>query len=157
MKQNGRTKSRDAIFIASLLILAAVLYLFFVFGRDEGGFAVVTVDGVVTNKIPLDQNGDYELNGGSNVLRIENGASACRDDHRFFRSLHLLKECFFHLREIVSSKLIDVLLECHPQRIRQKIIRIGKLHFAIGRQQPSDRRFAAARHPYENDRSSKHP
>lgn len=84
MKQNGRTKSRDAIFIASLLILAAVLYLFFVFGRDEGGFAVVTVDGVVTNKIPLDQNGDYELNGGSNVLRIENGAAcmieaACPD------------------------------------------------------------------------------
>ena len=76
MKQNGKTKRWDAIFIASLLILAAVLYFFFVYGRDEGGVAVVTVDGVITDKIPLDHNGDYDLNGGSNVLRIKNG-SAC--------------------------------------------------------------------------------
>ena len=76
MKQNEKAKRWDAIFIASLLILAAVLYLFFVYGRDEGGVAIVTVDGVVTDKIPLDYNGDYVLNGGSNVLRIENG-SAC--------------------------------------------------------------------------------
>ena len=76
MKQNGRTKSRDAIFIASLLILAAVLYFFFIYGRAEGGVVVVTVDGVVTEKIPLDRYGVYTLNGGTNILLIENG-SAC--------------------------------------------------------------------------------
>ena len=84
MKPGKTIKKGDAILIASLLILAAVLWFFFVYGKAQGGFAVVTVDGVVTEKIPLDRNGVYTLNGGTNILVIEDGAArmteaACPD------------------------------------------------------------------------------
>ena len=75
MKHDGKTKRRDAIFIASLLILAIVLYFIFIYGKTEGGFAVVTVDGVRAEKIPLSMNGTYSLNGGTNILLIENGTA----------------------------------------------------------------------------------
>ena len=75
MKSVKKIKKGDAILIASLLVLSAVLILFFYAGRKEGGYAVVTVDGVQTERISLQKEGTYPLNGGTNILLIQNGCA----------------------------------------------------------------------------------
>ena len=70
----GKSRLRtDLIVITSLLLLALILYLVLNAGRREGGVAVVRVDGVVTEKYSLSRNGTFPLNGGSNILVIEDG------------------------------------------------------------------------------------
>ena len=71
---SGKQKLRaDVIVIVSLLVLALALYLALNLGRREGGTAVVRVNGVETERHSLLQNGSFPLNGGSNILVIENG------------------------------------------------------------------------------------
>ena len=63
----------DLLLIALLLAAAGVLYLAFGPSGEKGIVAVVRVDGAVTARYPLDVDGVYTLNGGTNVLAIENG------------------------------------------------------------------------------------
>ena len=71
---SGKHKLRaDVIVIVSLLLLALVLYLALNLGRREGGTAVVRVNGVETERHSLLQNGSFPLNGGTNILVIEDG------------------------------------------------------------------------------------
>ena len=71
---SGKQKLRaDVIVIVSLLVLALVLYLALNLGRREGGTAVVRVNGVETERYSLLQNGSFPLNGGTNILVIEDG------------------------------------------------------------------------------------
>ena len=63
----------DLCVILALLLLAGGLALALRLGREAGGQAVVRVDGRVTERHPLTENGVYSLNGGSNILVIENG------------------------------------------------------------------------------------
>ena len=63
----------DLIVIASLLLLALVLYLLIGATRSEGGVVVVRVDGVETERHALTDDGTYPLNGGSNILVIAEG------------------------------------------------------------------------------------
>ena len=69
----------DLVLIGGLLLLALVSYLLFARGKSEGNVAVVCVNGVETERYPLFQNGRYELNGGSNILMIENGFAWLED------------------------------------------------------------------------------
>ena len=69
--------TRDLIFVAILLV--AALALFFVMrtlqARDTGtgAQAVVTVEGREIGRYPLKKNGTFPLNGGTNILVVENG------------------------------------------------------------------------------------
>ena len=63
----------DLCVILALLLLAGGLALALRLGREAGGQAVVRVDGRVTERHSLTINGVYPLNGGSNILVIENG------------------------------------------------------------------------------------
>ena len=65
-------KKGDILFIAALLVLAGVLFAVFYSG-EPGAVAVVTIDGERVAEYPLNVNGTYPLNGGSNILVIENG------------------------------------------------------------------------------------
>ena len=42
-----------------------------ILGRETGGYAVVRVDGAVTERHALNVDGVFPLNGGSNILVIE--------------------------------------------------------------------------------------
>ena len=65
----------DIGIIAGLLILAGVLF-FLYFNRGEAGAGVIVrVDGVETARYSLSESGRYELNGGTNILVIEDGAA----------------------------------------------------------------------------------
>ena len=69
----GKTLRADLIVIVGLLLLAAVLWLVLSIGREEGGVAVVRVDGVETERHLLSVDGVFPLNSGSNILVIEDG------------------------------------------------------------------------------------
>ena len=75
MKEFFADKKRrtDLLVIGALLLLALVLYLVIGTTRNEGGVAVVRVNGVETERHVLSESGIYPLNGGSNVLVIADG------------------------------------------------------------------------------------
>ena len=66
-------KRADLILIVALLLLAGALYLTLNANRQEGGVAVVRVNGVETERHSLAVDGTFPLNGGTNILVIQDG------------------------------------------------------------------------------------
>jgi len=64
---------RDIILICAFLLIAAALFLIFFLGAEEGAGVVVKVNGVEIAHYSLTQEGEYELNGGTNTLVIKDG------------------------------------------------------------------------------------
>ena len=71
----GSTHKWDLLLVAGLLLLSAILFLFLFLGQEEGAGVRVCVDGVEVASYSLEQEGTYPLNGGSNILVIEDGAA----------------------------------------------------------------------------------
>lgn len=69
----------DLCIVLALLLLAGVLYLALNLGRQEGGVAVVRVDGVETERHSMLLEGTFPLNGGSNILVIQGGRARLID------------------------------------------------------------------------------
>ena len=69
-----KTKYRlDVLIVAALLLVSLALLLVMTLTREEGASIVVEIDGNTVATYSLYQNGEYALNGGTNVLVIENG------------------------------------------------------------------------------------
>ncbi len=66
-------KRADLILVVALLLLAGALYLTLNANRQEGGVAVVRVNGVETERHSLAVDGTFSLNGGTNILVIQDG------------------------------------------------------------------------------------
>ena len=66
-------KRADLILVVALLLLAGILYLTMNANRQEGGVAVVRVNGVETERHSLAVDGTFSLNGGTNILVIQDG------------------------------------------------------------------------------------
>ena len=66
-----KTLIRDIGIIAAILLVCAAALLF-MSNRESGQWAVVHVDTVEVARYDLNVDAVYELNGGSNVLVIEN-------------------------------------------------------------------------------------
>ena len=75
----GGKLSADVLLIAAMLLLAGVLYLVFASNSASAEGVVVRIDGEDVAKYSLYENGEYSLNGGSNILVIENGYAWLRD------------------------------------------------------------------------------
>ena len=74
----------DIIVVASLLLLSLAVMLTVNLTRKPGAFVEITVDGEVVASYPLDLDGVYELNGGTNTLTVKSGEaymsySSCPD------------------------------------------------------------------------------
>ena len=63
----------DILLISVLLCLSLVLGIVIVFTRKEGRVVRVEIDGKLVAEYSLDDEGEYSLNGGSNILKISNG------------------------------------------------------------------------------------
>jgi hypothetical protein len=72
-------KKRDIILIASILIVAIALFLIVELTKEEGAGVTVKVDGIEVAEYSLSKNGTYPLNGGPNILVIENGKAYLTD------------------------------------------------------------------------------
>lgn len=76
MENQGAAKKKyrlDIIVIAAILLASIALLLIMTLTREEGATVVVEIDGKTVATYSLYQNGEYSLNGGTNVLVIENG------------------------------------------------------------------------------------
>ena len=68
---------RDLILTGVLLLVAILLFVLMRSAQERntgsGAAAVVSIDGVEVARYPLNKNGTFSLNGGSNILIVENG------------------------------------------------------------------------------------
>ena len=63
----------DIILIASVLLVTLSVFIITSLTKENGAVARVSVDGRVIKEYSLSVDGKYTLNGGTNVLVIENG------------------------------------------------------------------------------------
>ena len=66
-------KKRDLILIGAILVVIVVMFAIVTLTKEDGAYVVARVDGNEVAKYSLSENGEYELNGGTNILRIEDG------------------------------------------------------------------------------------
>ena len=66
---------RDIILIAVILVIALASLLFIELGKEEGARVEVVVGGRKIATYSLFDNGEYSLNGGTNILHIEDGVA----------------------------------------------------------------------------------
>ena len=66
-------KKRDFILIGAILVVILTVFAITQLTKTEGSYVVVKVNGEEVAKYSLSENGEYELNGGTNILRIEDG------------------------------------------------------------------------------------
>ena len=74
----------DIIVIASILLVSLIALLIVTLNKKEGSVVVVEIDGIKVSEYSVFLNGEYSLNGGTNILVIENGVaylnySSCPD------------------------------------------------------------------------------
>jgi hypothetical protein len=63
----------DIIIISAILLFSVGLLLVSLLSKEVGNTVVVEIDGKTVATYSLNQNGEYSLNGGTNVLVIEDG------------------------------------------------------------------------------------
>ena len=68
-------KKNDYILIGVIVLVIAILFAVVELTKEEGAYVVVKIDGTEVARYDLDENGEYELNGGTNILRIEDGVA----------------------------------------------------------------------------------
>ena len=73
MKNNVTLRRFVRIIIASLILIYTVFAIISCGPKEVGNVARVTVDGEVVGEYPLSVNGVYTINGGTNILTVENG------------------------------------------------------------------------------------
>ena len=66
-------KKKDFILIGAIVVVIAIAILVLSLTKRDGDHVIVRVDGKEVAKYSLSQDGEYALNGGTNILRIENG------------------------------------------------------------------------------------
>ncbi len=66
-------KKRDFILIGVIFAIIILLWSVVSLTKKEGAYVIVRVNGEQVAKYYLNEDGEYELNGGTNVLKIEQG------------------------------------------------------------------------------------
>lgn len=64
-------KRRDWILIGAILLVALAAFLAVRLKAKPGGSVIIRVNGEITEEISLSEEGTYSLNGGTNILRIQ--------------------------------------------------------------------------------------
>lgn len=72
-------KKRDLILIGSVLLVAALLFGVVSLLKKPGAYVVVRVDRTEVARYSLTQDGEYPLNGGTNILCIRDGQAFLTD------------------------------------------------------------------------------
>lgn len=69
----------DLILIGALLVVSLAVVLITTLTRREGGYVEIEKNGELIATYSLSVNGEYSLNGGTNVLVIEGGVAYLKD------------------------------------------------------------------------------
>ena len=102
----------DLLLVVSLLAVGLSVFLIMRCTSDEGAYALVTVDGKEVGRYSLGEDGTYSLNGGTNVLVIEDGEAYMKDarcpDHTCIRTGRVSRD--------------GESITCLPNRVRVEIV-----------------------------------
>lgn len=74
----SKKAKRDVILIVALLLISALLFVV-LHHNEVGAGVVIRVEGEEIARYSLSQDGTYSLNGGTNILVIENGEAYLSD------------------------------------------------------------------------------
>ena len=66
-------KKRELILIGAILAVALIALGILQLFKKDGAYVVVTINGEDVATYSLSVDGEYVLNGGTNVLKVENG------------------------------------------------------------------------------------
>ena len=112
-KEKATKKYRvDVIVIAGILFVSLLLVLGVYLAREEGSTAAVEIDGVAVCEYPLSSDGVFPLNGGTNVLVIENGEAYLN-----------YSSCPDHVCERMGKiRYVGESIICLPNRVAVKIV-----------------------------------
>lgn len=72
-------KKKDFILIGAILAIILIVFAVIQLTEKDGAYVVVKVNGEEVAKYSLSENGEYELNGGTNILRIADGKAFLTD------------------------------------------------------------------------------
>ena len=72
-------KKRDFILIGAILAVILIAFAVVTLTKQDGAYVVVKVDGKEVARYSLSEDDTYELNGGTNILRIEGGKAYLTD------------------------------------------------------------------------------
>ena len=111
----------DIILVVSLLLVSLSVFLIIALTRESGARVRVSLDGETAAEYSLSRDGEYSLNGGTNILVIEEGKaylrySECPD-----------KTCVFG-NSIFGNKIscVGERIVCLPNRLVVEIIGDGE-------------------------------
>ena len=112
--QTEKKKYRlDIIFIAAILAVSLIAVGILLLTRKEGAEVVVSVGGKEVARYPLNKNGEYSVNGGSNVFVIENGEVYMKT-----ANCHGYQDCV----EAGRIKYKNQTIVCLPNKVELRIV-----------------------------------
>ena len=113
-KTSEKKKYRlDIIFIAAILTISLVAVGIMLLTRREGAEVVVSVGGKEVGRYSLAENGEYSVNGGSNVFVIENGEVYMKT-----ATCHGYQDCI----EAGKIKYKNEMIVCLPNKVELRIV-----------------------------------
>lgn len=72
--KNNSLKKNDRILIVVILVISILVFLLYnMIGKKEAGVITIKVDGVIQGTYSLSDDQEIEINGGTNLLVIEDG------------------------------------------------------------------------------------
>ena len=113
-KTSEKKKYRlDIIFIAAILTVSLVAVGIMLLTRRDGAEVVVSVGGKEVGRYSLAENGEYSVNGGSNVFVIENGEVYMKT-----ATCHGYQDCI----EAGKIKYKNETIVCLPNKVELRIV-----------------------------------
>ena len=76
---NKKKLTGDLLLIFALLLVGCILFLAIRLSRSEGRTALVTVNGERVAEYSLSEDGEYSINGGTNILIISDGKAYLKE------------------------------------------------------------------------------
>ena len=72
MENKNLLKKKDIFIIVGILVVALIFLLVVELTKEDGAAVLVKIDGKEVATYSLEIDGEYELNGGTNILCIKN-------------------------------------------------------------------------------------
>lgn len=71
--EKKRMRKNDFIFLIGIIIIAWICFGIQFLTSDSGGNLIVQIDGEKTGSYPLDEDAEFEINGGTNLVKVAGG------------------------------------------------------------------------------------
>ena len=110
----------SAVLAAALVIIGFAVIIIMNLTKSAGAAVIVTVDGEITGVYSLSRDGVYSLNGGTNILAIENGyaymksasceGKTCTHQRKISRTGERLVCTYYRLSVVVEGQDEEIFL-----------------------------------------------